>query len=69
MHAIDSGKEEVKGMKPVMGRFADSRLISGDTAVFRISHSAKTCFLTIMNRMISLVWYPLKGLRYMNGYC
>jgi hypothetical protein len=31
MHAINSGKEKVKGMKPVVDGFADRRLISGDT--------------------------------------
>jgi hypothetical protein len=34
MHAINSGKEKVKGMTPVVGGFAEGRSILGDTTVF-----------------------------------
>ena len=40
MHAIDSGKEKVKGMKPVVDGFGDGRSISGDAVFFRMCRSA-----------------------------
>jgi hypothetical protein len=34
MHVIDSGKQKVKGMTPVVGGFLEGSSISGDTTVF-----------------------------------